>query len=180
MKQMIATVFLVGCAALAASAGSVDDSDKTLDLVVDQESKSIGVEAIQVGEVLRSIARGLRETSQAEGQAESETEEYFIKKLWKKTKNAVKQIGKGIEKGVKGVITSKAADIVKKFVQEKFGVYALEDGKAYKDFREDLAQEFDRAGARLVVKGAQLCQCSGRRKLDERERSFVQGVVDAL
>ncbi|KAK8775749.1 hypothetical protein V5799_030908 [Amblyomma americanum] len=108
------------------------------------------------------------------------TEEYFIKKLWKKTKNAVKKIGKGIEKGVKGVVTTKAADIVKKFLQDKLGVYALEDGKTYKDFRQDMALEFDQLGGNLVVKGAQLCQCSGRRNLDDRERSFVQGIVDAL
>ncbi|XP_077513741.1 uncharacterized protein LOC144124751 [Amblyomma americanum] len=180
MKQIIFAVFLIGCTALAASSNSAGEIEHPFDLVIDQESKRVGVEAIQVGEVLRAIARGLRETARPEDQAENETEEYFIKKLWKKTKNAVKKIGKGIEKGVKGVVTTKAADIVKKFLQDKLGVYALEDGKTYKDFRQDMAQEFDRLGGNLIVKGAQLCQCSGRRKLDDRERSFVQGIVDAL
>lgn len=109
-----------------------------------------------------------------------QSEEYFIKKLWKKAKNAVKQVGKGIEKGVKGVVTSKAADIVKKFLEDKLGAYALEDGKTYNDFRYDLAEEFERVGRALIEKGTQLCTCRGRRFLDEKERKFVQGVVEAL
>ncbi|KAH6937413.1 hypothetical protein HPB50_000100 [Hyalomma asiaticum] len=164
----------------AASAAESQESEQALEGAIETESQSLGVEAIQLGEVLRAISQGLRDTAQQSEQAEHEGEEYFIKKLWKKTKDAVKKVGKVVEKTAKGVITSKAADIVKKFLQEKLGSYALEDDKTYQDFRQDLTEEFDRVGEALIQKGTELCSCRGRRRLDELERKFVQGVVEAL
>lgn len=180
MKQIIIVLCLIGCATISASSSELEKNEPALDVVIDQESRSVGLQAIQVGEVLQAISQGLRDTVQPSEQAEHESEEYFIKKLWKKAKNAVKKVGKGIEKGVKGVVTSKAADIVKKFLQEKLGAYAFEDDKTYKDFRHDLAEELERVGGALIQKGTQLCTCRGRRFLDENERKFVQGVVEAL
>ncbi|XP_075538463.1 uncharacterized protein LOC142572905 [Dermacentor variabilis] len=180
MKQIISLLCLIGCVAICASSSVLEKNEPALDVVIDQQSRSVGVEAIQVGEVLRAISQGLRDTAQPSKQVEHEGEEYFIKKLWKKAKNAVKQVGKGIEKGVKGVVTSKAADIVKKFLEEKLGVYALEDDKTYNDFRHDLAEDLERVGSALIEKGTQLCACRGRRFLDDKERKFVQGVVEAL
>lgn len=172
---------LVACLALTASTYKLGGSEETLDVIVDEESKRIGGEAIQVGEVLCAIARGLHETPEYARAADNETDEYFIKKLWKKAKNAVKQVGKSVEKAVKGVVTTKAADIVKKFLESKLGAYAFEDGKTYEDFRRDLAQDLQRSGEALIEKGGQMClQCRGRRKLDEREKRFVGGVVGAL
>ncbi|KAH7985236.1 hypothetical protein HPB52_024240 [Rhipicephalus sanguineus] len=109
------------------------------------QSRSLGVEAIQVGEVLRAISQKIRMICNNQSKQStrprpsvskrcdaawlnfSDGEEYFIKKLWNKAKNAVKQVGKVVEKTAKGVITSKAADIVKKFLQDKLGAYALEE-----------------------------------------------------
>ncbi|XP_077554765.1 uncharacterized protein LOC144169460 [Haemaphysalis longicornis] len=181
MKNAMAVVCLVACLALTASTYKLGEKEETFGVIVDEESQHIGDEAIQVGEVLCAISRGLRETPVNEQAADSETDEYFLKKLWKKAKNAVKQVGKGVEKAVKGVVTTKAADFVKKFLENKLGTYAFEDGKTYEDFRRDLAQDLQRSGEALIEKGGQLClQCRGRRKLDQREKEFVSGVVGAL
>ncbi|XP_065304441.2 uncharacterized protein [Dermacentor albipictus] len=180
MKQIISVLCLIGCVAICASSSELEKNEPALDVVIDQQSRSVGVQAIQVGEVLRAISQGLRDTAQPSEHLEHESEEYFFKKLWKKAKNAVKQVGKVVEKGVKGVVTSKAADIVKKFLEDKLSVYALEDGKTYNDFRHDLAKDFERVGSALIEKGTQLCTCRGRRLLDEKERKFVQGVVEVL
>lgn len=179
MKQIVFTFFLIGCVAFCASSSEPEKDQQILDLENDQ-SRSLGVDAIQVGQVIRAISQGLRDTVQQPEQAEHEGEEYFIKKLWNKAKNAVKQVGKVVEKTAKGVITSKAADIVKKFLQDKLGAYALEDDKTYQDFRQDIANELDRVGDVLIQKETQLCSCRGRKHLDEQERKFVQGVVEAL
>lgn len=180
MKQIIFTIFLIGCLAFCAASSEPQKTQQALDLKNDQESRSLGVEAIQVGEVLRAISLELRKALEQPEDAEHEGQEYFIKKLWSKAKNAVKQVGKVVEKTAKGVITSKAADIVKKFLHEKIGAYALEDDKTYQDFRQDLMQELDRVGDLLIQKGRQLCSCRGRKHLDEQERKFVQGIAEAL
>lgn len=181
MKNCIAVGFLVACLGLTASTYKLGEREETLGLIVDEESQRIGGEAIQVGEVLCAIAEGIREAPAHKRAADSETDEYFLKKLWRKAKNAVKQVGKGVENAVKGVVTTKAADFVKKFLEDKLGAYAFEDGKTYEDFRRDLAQDLQRNGEALIEKGAELClHCRGRRRLDEREKSFVSGVVEAL
>uniref|UniRef100_A0A6M2CHR7 Putative conserved secreted protein midgut overexpressed n=1 Tax=Rhipicephalus microplus TaxID=6941 RepID=A0A6M2CHR7_RHIMP len=180
MKQIIFTIFLIGCLAFSASSSEPHERQQAVALEIEEKSKSLGVEAIQVGEVLRAISVELRKALQQPEVAEHQGQEYFIKKLWNKAKNAVKQVGKVVEKTAKGVITSKAADIVKKFLQEKIGAYALEDEKTYQDFRQDLMEELDRAGDLLIRKGTQLCSCRGRKHLDEQEKKFVQGIAEAL
>ncbi|KAL1481538.1 hypothetical protein MTO96_015593 [Rhipicephalus appendiculatus] len=97
------------------SSSEPEKSQQALDLLNDQESRSLGVEAYPSGRSSPWHFPGApRHCATTQRKLNMRDEEYFIKKLWSKAKNAVKQVGKVVEKTAKGVITSKAADIVKK------------------------------------------------------------------
>lgn len=124
--------------AICACSFEPENHQQALDVANDQESHSPSMEAIQVGEALLAISQGLRDTAQISEQAGYENEEYFFGKLWKKTKEVLKgvgkavgstakEVGKVVGKTAKGVITSKAADITKKFLKKKLGGSGQED-----------------------------------------------------
>ncbi|XP_037501890.2 uncharacterized protein LOC119375942, partial [Rhipicephalus sanguineus] len=109
----------------------VPEKYETLDVLVNKEAQRVGVEAIQLGGVLRAIEHGLRATAQYQQGAESQGQQYFFDKIFKAKGELVKGIGKVVEgaaKGVsnavnaltfsdtKGVVTTKAADILRKLV----------------------------------------------------------------
>ncbi|KAH7985234.1 hypothetical protein HPB52_024238 [Rhipicephalus sanguineus] len=104
---------------------------ETFDVVVDNEARRVGVEAIQVGGVLRAIAHGLRATRHHQQGAESQGEQYFFDKILKAVGELAKGVGnvvQGAAEGIgnavnaltfsdtKGVVTTKAADILHKLV----------------------------------------------------------------
>ncbi|KAH7985235.1 hypothetical protein HPB52_024239 [Rhipicephalus sanguineus] len=131
MKQLELFFVCFSSARMTASSHKVPEKYETLDVLVNKEAQRVGVEAIQLGGVLRAIEHGLRATAQYQQGAESQGQQYFFDKIFKAKGELVKGIGKVVEgaaKGVsnavnaltfsdtKGVVTTKAADILRKLV----------------------------------------------------------------
>ncbi|KAL1478442.1 hypothetical protein MTO96_035032 [Rhipicephalus appendiculatus] len=165
---------------------------ETLDVVVDKEAHRVGVETVQTGEVLRAIADGLRATAQLQDGAESQSQQYFLNKLFgavgelvKGAGNVVKGVAEGIGNAVgaltfshaNGAVTANAADILRKIVIKDLSLYGSQDGKAHKDFRQQIADDLSHVAESLIKKGQALCSCRGRAHLDENEAKFVKMVV---
>ncbi|KAH7962111.1 hypothetical protein HPB52_014502 [Rhipicephalus sanguineus] len=127
-----------------------------------------GVEAIQVGGVLRAIAHGLRATGQRQQGEESQGQQYFFYRILKAVGELAKGVGnvvQGAAEGIgnavnaltfsdtKGVVTTKAADILHKLVIKDLSLYASEDDKTYKDFRQHIADDLSHVAESLIKKG---------------------------
>ncbi|KAL1468944.1 hypothetical protein MTO96_041154 [Rhipicephalus appendiculatus] len=147
------------------SSHKLPEVDAALDAVIDKEAERLGVEAVQVGQVLSAISDGLRDTAKGLGGAENQAEQYFFDKII----NVAKAVGKGVE----GLATVK-------LIVKDLSLYALEDGKAHKDFREHVAEDLSRVAESLIKKGELLCSCRGRSQLDDAEAKLVQDVVEAF
>ncbi|KAL1479172.1 hypothetical protein MTO96_052078, partial [Rhipicephalus appendiculatus] len=52
----------------------------------------------------------------------------------------------------KGAVTTKASDILQKIIVKDLSLYALEDSRHYKDFRQDVAEDLSRAAESLIKK----------------------------
>ncbi|XP_037285377.1 uncharacterized protein LOC119178287 [Rhipicephalus microplus] len=173
----------------------VPEKYETLDVIVDKEAQRVGLEAVQVGEVLRAIAYGLRTRSQHQEGKENQSQEYFLDKIFKAVGELVKGAGnvvQGVAQGVgaavgaltfshtNGAVTTKAADIVREIIVKDLSMYATEDGKVHEDFRQQIAKDLSRVAESLINKGQVLCSGRGRRHLNENEAKFVQMVVEAF
>ncbi|CAN7936866.1 unnamed protein product [Ixodes hexagonus] len=146
------------------------------DVIVDNEVKKVGEEAVLVGQVLRECARGL-EVRAAEGHLANETVEYFFKKLWRGVKNVVKKTGKIVEKVGKGIIQTKAADIIKGLIQRKLGGYALAEDESCGSLVLALSKDMDNLGKALIERGVELCGACRRKKLEKAEKEFAKEFV---
>ncbi|KAH8009404.1 hypothetical protein HPB51_016110 [Rhipicephalus microplus] len=123
-------------------------------------------------------------------------QQYFFKKIINVVKTVgsgavdlAKVVGKTVEDTIKAAKsfysfeetpTTKAADILQKLAVKDLSLYALEDGKAYNDFRHHFAEKLSRVAEPLIKKGEALCSCRGRTQLDEIEAKFVDVVVKAF
>ncbi|KAH6937416.1 hypothetical protein HPB50_000103 [Hyalomma asiaticum] len=194
MKTTGVALVLLLLYTINAAAHKLPGSSDTLDAVLDKEAQRVGLEAVQVGHLLRAIAHGLRDSAQRLEDADSQGDQYFLDKIFNAMKevvkgaaNVVQEVGKGIGNAVDAITFSdtkepvkKAADILQKLVVKDLSLYAIEDGKLYRDFQQHIAENLFRVAESLIEKGRALCSCNGRAYLDENEAKFVQRVVQAF
>ncbi|XP_037285416.1 uncharacterized protein LOC119178330 [Rhipicephalus microplus] len=193
MKSTGAVLFLVVICAMTATTNKVTEKYESIDVVIDKEAHRIGAEAIKVGELLRAIALGLRTTQERQEQDDSQSQQYFFGKIFK----AIGELGKGAVSIVQGAIdgikntaealtfgdakaTTNAANILRKLVVKDLSLYAGEEGKTYKQFRQHFTEELSRVAESLFKKGEALCSCHGQMHLDRNEAKFVQLIVEAF
>ncbi|XP_037285332.1 uncharacterized protein LOC119178242 [Rhipicephalus microplus] len=196
MKRTSIVLFLLISCLMFVSSYKLLEKDETLDVVVDKQAERLGAEAIQVGQILRAISHGLRNSARTLDGAENQAQQYFFKKIINVVKTVgsgavdlAKVVGKTVEDTIKAAKsfysfeetpTTKAADILQKLAVKDLSLYALEDGKAYNDFRHHFAEKLSRVAEPLIKKGEALCSCRGRTQLDEIEAKFVDVVVKAF
>ncbi|XP_037285529.1 uncharacterized protein LOC119178430 [Rhipicephalus microplus] len=193
MKPSGAVLCVLLLCIMSVSSQNVPEKYETLDIIVDKEAQRVGLEAVQVGEVLHAIAHGLRTRAQHQEGAENQSQHYFLDKILKAVGELVKGAGnavKGVAEGVgnavgaitfsraSGVVTTEAADILRKIVSKDLSLYATEDGKVHKDFRQQIANDLSRVAESLIHKGQVLCAGRGRTHLNKNEAKFVQMVVE--
>ncbi|KAL1444844.1 hypothetical protein MTO96_045368, partial [Rhipicephalus appendiculatus] len=92
MKRTGVVLFLFFSCIIFGSSYKLPEEDETLDVVVDKQAERLGVEAIQVGQVLRAISHGLRDTARSFEGVENQEAHYF----WKKIINVAKAVGSGV------------------------------------------------------------------------------------
>ncbi|KAL1479164.1 hypothetical protein MTO96_052080 [Rhipicephalus appendiculatus] len=196
MKSGAVRVFFFLFCTMTVSSYKLPEQDETLDVVVDKEAERLGVEAIQVGQVLLAISNGILDATKSLDGPENQAEQYFFDKIFK----AFETIGSGVVdvaktigstvtdtikavtsfSNAKGAVTAKAADILQKIIVKDLSLYALEDGNTYKDFRQHVAQDLSRVAESLIKKGVELCSCRGRAHLDESEAMFAHVISKML
>ncbi|KAL3200226.1 hypothetical protein MRX96_043557 [Rhipicephalus microplus] len=159
----------IGAEAIKRHPTRLTEKYESIDVVIDKEANRIGAEAIKVGELLRAIALGLRATQELQEQDESPSQQYFFGKIFK----AIGELGKG-------AATTNAANILRKLVVKDLSLYAGEEGKTYKQFRQHFTEELSRVAESLFKKGEALCSCRGQMHLDRNEAKFVQLIVEAF
>ncbi|CAN7992659.1 unnamed protein product [Ixodes hexagonus] len=142
--------------AFAAPSPKKADVVNALDIVVDEESKSVGEEAQLVGKVLCDIAQGLKEASQNEAVPADEATEYFFKKIFRGARKVFRQVGKaGLEIG-KRFLGQKAGELIRQKIRERTGRYALADDDSYQGLVLALSEDIDQLGKELIDRGVEL------------------------
>lgn len=150
------------------------------DVIVDKEIQKVGEEAVLVGQILRECAKGLEAHVAEHEHLGNETVEYFFKKLWRGVKKVVKKGGQIVGKVAKGIVQSKAADIIKGLIQKKFGGYAMAEDESFGGLLLAFSKDMDDLGKALIERGTQLCGECKRMQLEDAEQSFVKEFVAAF
>ncbi|KAL3200227.1 hypothetical protein MRX96_043558 [Rhipicephalus microplus] len=166
MKPSGAVLCVLLLCTMSVSSQNVPEKYETLDVIVDKEAQRVGLEAVQVGEVLRAIAHGLRTRAQHQEGAENQSQQYFLDKILKAVAAPT------------GWSPQKLLIYFAKIVSKDLSLYATEDGKVHKDFRQQIANDLSRVAESLIHKGQVLCAGRGRTHLNKNEAKFVQMVVE--
>ncbi|CAN7947786.1 unnamed protein product, partial [Ixodes hexagonus] len=137
-----------------------EDAD-LLDVLAHKDTKKLGEEAIQVGQVLREYAKRLKAEPTPEEFPGDEAEEYFLKNLLGTIKSAVEiveKVGGKIEDAAGDFIAEKAGELISGIIKNQFSGYSLEDADSYDGLQMALAMEIDQMGQTLIQKGTLLCK----------------------
>ncbi|CAN7997982.1 unnamed protein product [Ixodes pacificus] len=156
MNFFLFGLFLVCCTAFAAPSTRKAEDAIAIDVVLDEETKRVGVEAQLVGKILCDVAQGWKETAQKTIVPADEAAEYFFKKIFRGARKVFRQVGKaGLEIG-KRFLGQKAGEMIRRKIRERTGRYALGDDESYSGLVLALSEDIDQLGKDLIAKGVQL------------------------
>uniref|UniRef100_A0A4D5S7B6 Putative conserved secreted protein n=1 Tax=Ixodes scapularis TaxID=6945 RepID=A0A4D5S7B6_IXOSC len=153
---IICAAFIAVATCLSASSENAD----LIDVLVHKDTKKLGEEAIQVGQILRECAKNLKNESTEEAFPGDEAEEYFFRKMWKKMKESAKLSAKRavpvIKAKAREFLARKAEELIRGLIKKHLGSYALEDTESYHQFLFAISEDIDQMGQDLIQRGGEL------------------------
>uniref|UniRef100_V5ICT8 Protein serine/threonine kinase n=2 Tax=Ixodes ricinus TaxID=34613 RepID=V5ICT8_IXORI len=116
MSRITCAILLAGFIAASTSLSVVREDGDLLDTLAHKDTKKLGEEAIQLGEILRKCAKNLKNQPIIEEFPGDEAEEYFLGKIWENIKSSAKEAVRDAKENIKNSIKNAAMDAKKTII----------------------------------------------------------------
>ncbi|KAG0413662.1 hypothetical protein HPB47_009183, partial [Ixodes persulcatus] len=113
MYRITCAILFAGFIAASTCLSAAREDGDLLDALAHKDTKKLGEEAIQLGEILRKCAKNLKNESIIQEFPGDEAEEYFFRKTWERIKSSVKDAVREAKENIKNSVNDAAMDAKK-------------------------------------------------------------------
>lgn len=163
MKHLIGAVCILGFIAATCTASVIPvEEEPSFVVVVENEAKRVGEEAILVGRLLVETARQI----DLDEELKSGNDEYFLKKVFNETTEAFKRVGKKFKdmagrtinkaKGSVERAKEKALQTLSKIFSNRMTGYAIGDYETQAEFVRSFCDRVKEVGESFIARGNKL------------------------
>ncbi|CAN8021811.1 unnamed protein product [Ixodes persulcatus] len=110
MYRITCAILFAGFIAASTCLSVAREDGDLLDALAHKDTKKLGEEAIQLGEILRKCAKNLKNEPIIQEFPGDEAEEYFFRKTWERIKSSVKDAVRDAKENIKKSVNDAAMD----------------------------------------------------------------------